>query len=326
MSESRTDAAPELRYKAGDVCRMADVQPYVLRYWESEFSVLAPDRNAQGPRLYTPRDVKIIERIKKLLYDEGYTIAGAKKRLEGEMKDGEAVPAAAPRVAVEAEAETRAPEKRAAVPAARSRAAAAATEPRASESQTSSDIANFELASPPVAALATAPLLPESSSAPSGDKPRRARPRVAPPPPDPIPTPVLFEPELGPDMPELAPPDRAPQASRRVVVEPPAQSLADAGITPITFAISSASELAARGAPEVRAEIAAREAAHAGEAAVSAESREPEEIPFEVSSAVPVAAHGASASAPKRDAPDPRIARVVTELREILELLTRDDR
>jgi len=86
MADSRGETVAEVRYKAGDVCRMADVQPYVLRYWESEFSVLAPERGAPGPRMYTPRDVKIIERIKKLLYDEGYTIAGAKKRLEGELK------------------------------------------------------------------------------------------------------------------------------------------------------------------------------------------------------------------------------------------------
>jgi DNA-binding transcriptional MerR regulator len=72
------------RYKIGDVCRIADVQPYVLRYWESEFPLLAPDRSQTGPRTYTSRELKLIERIKRLLYDEGYTIAGAKKRLEGE--------------------------------------------------------------------------------------------------------------------------------------------------------------------------------------------------------------------------------------------------
>jgi DNA-binding transcriptional MerR regulator len=96
MADSGPEAASETRYKAGDVCRMADVQPYVLRYWESEFPVLAPDRGASGPRLYTPRDIRIIERIKKLLYDEGYTIAGAKKRLEGELKGVPAVTAVAP--------------------------------------------------------------------------------------------------------------------------------------------------------------------------------------------------------------------------------------
>ncbi|MEO6325379.1 MAG: MerR family transcriptional regulator, partial [Thermoanaerobaculia bacterium] len=78
----------EVRFKIGEVCRLADVQPYVLRYWESEFPVLAPDRNASGPRSYSARELRIIERIKKLLYDEGYTIAGAKKRLETELKNG----------------------------------------------------------------------------------------------------------------------------------------------------------------------------------------------------------------------------------------------
>lgn len=74
----------EPRYKIGDVCRIADVQPYVLRYWESEFPALAPDRTATGPRTYSLRELRIIEQIKKLLYDEGYTIAGAKKKLDAE--------------------------------------------------------------------------------------------------------------------------------------------------------------------------------------------------------------------------------------------------
>jgi len=74
----------ETRYKIGEVCRIADVQPYVLRYWESEFPVLAPDKSSPGPRTYSGRELKLIERIKRLLYDEGYTIAGAKKRLESE--------------------------------------------------------------------------------------------------------------------------------------------------------------------------------------------------------------------------------------------------
>jgi DNA-binding transcriptional MerR regulator len=86
--------AAEPRYKIGDVCRIADVQPYVLRYWESEFPALAPDRTATGPRTYSVREVRIIEQIKKLLYDEGYTIAGAKKKLDAE--SGEKAPEAAP--------------------------------------------------------------------------------------------------------------------------------------------------------------------------------------------------------------------------------------
>jgi DNA-binding transcriptional MerR regulator len=79
-----TSENTEVRYKIGDVCRIADVQPYVLRYWESEFPVLAPDRSVQGPRTYSARELDLIGRIKRLLYDEGYTIAGAKKRLESE--------------------------------------------------------------------------------------------------------------------------------------------------------------------------------------------------------------------------------------------------
>jgi DNA-binding transcriptional MerR regulator len=83
MADSATPGA-ETRYKIGDVCRIADVQPYVLRYWESEFPVLAPDKSIPGPRTYSGRELKLIEQIKRLLYDEGYTIAGAKKRLESE--------------------------------------------------------------------------------------------------------------------------------------------------------------------------------------------------------------------------------------------------
>jgi DNA-binding transcriptional MerR regulator len=81
---AETGGSGETRYKIGDVCRIADVQPYVLRYWESEFPVLAPDKSIPGPRTYSSRELKLIERIKRLLYDEGYTIAGAKKRLDSE--------------------------------------------------------------------------------------------------------------------------------------------------------------------------------------------------------------------------------------------------
>jgi len=75
----------ERLYKIGEVCRMADVQPYVLRYWETEFPPLAPNKSGGGQRLYTKREIDIILRIKQLLYSEGFTIAGAKKKLEGEM-------------------------------------------------------------------------------------------------------------------------------------------------------------------------------------------------------------------------------------------------
>ena|SRR5664279_5544671 len=78
-------------YKIGEVCKVAEVQPYVLRYWETEFPPLAPNKSGGGQRLYTRHEIDIILRIKQLLYSEGFTIAGAKKRLEIEM----ASPAAA---------------------------------------------------------------------------------------------------------------------------------------------------------------------------------------------------------------------------------------
>jgi DNA-binding transcriptional MerR regulator len=81
-----TEVAEEKRlYKIGEVCRVADVQPYVLRYWETEFAALAPNKSGGGQRLYTQREIDIILRIKQLLYSEGFTIAGAKKKLEGEL-------------------------------------------------------------------------------------------------------------------------------------------------------------------------------------------------------------------------------------------------
>ena len=78
-------------YKIGEVCKIADVQPYVLRYWETEFPQLAPNKSGGGQRLYTRSEIDVILRIKVLLYSEGFTIAGAKKKLETE----DAAPAAA---------------------------------------------------------------------------------------------------------------------------------------------------------------------------------------------------------------------------------------
>lgn len=75
-------------FKPADACRMAEVAPYVLRYWETEFPALAEGKDRSTPRLYTARDVRIIARIRQLLYDEGFTVAGAKKRLEGEISEG----------------------------------------------------------------------------------------------------------------------------------------------------------------------------------------------------------------------------------------------
>jgi DNA-binding transcriptional MerR regulator len=75
----------KLFFKIGEVCEITDTQPYVLRYWESEFPALAPAKNSSGQRIYRRRDIETILRIKELLYEEGFTIAGAKKRLETEL-------------------------------------------------------------------------------------------------------------------------------------------------------------------------------------------------------------------------------------------------
>jgi DNA-binding transcriptional MerR regulator len=85
MSRMAAFAGKKDSFKIGEVCRMADVQPYVLRYWETEFAALAPGKTGGGQRTYTQREIDIILRIKQLLYTEGFTIAGAKKRLETEL-------------------------------------------------------------------------------------------------------------------------------------------------------------------------------------------------------------------------------------------------
>jgi len=75
------DAAEKLYYRIGEVEQIAGVPAYVLRYWESEFKLLRPKKNPAGQRLYRPRDLELVQRIKTLLYDERLTLEGAKKRL-----------------------------------------------------------------------------------------------------------------------------------------------------------------------------------------------------------------------------------------------------
>ena len=76
-----------LYYKIGEACKALGIQPYVLRYWETEFPALTPSKSRSGQRVYSEKELEIIRRIKELLYEEGYTIAGAKKKLEGELND-----------------------------------------------------------------------------------------------------------------------------------------------------------------------------------------------------------------------------------------------
>jgi DNA-binding transcriptional MerR regulator len=78
----------QLYYKIGEACKLLDIQPYVLRYWETEFAALSPTKSRSGQRVYSETELALIRRIKELLYDEGFTIAGAKKRLEAEIEAG----------------------------------------------------------------------------------------------------------------------------------------------------------------------------------------------------------------------------------------------
>ncbi len=74
-------------FKIGEVCDLVGVQAHVLRYWETEFSMLSPQKNRSGQRSYRRRDVEIALRIKELLYDDLFTIAGAKKKLQNELRE-----------------------------------------------------------------------------------------------------------------------------------------------------------------------------------------------------------------------------------------------
>jgi len=68
-------------YRIGDVARMAEVKPFVLRYWETEFPMLEPVKSISGHRMYRQEDVDMVLKIRRLLYDEGFTIAGARRHL-----------------------------------------------------------------------------------------------------------------------------------------------------------------------------------------------------------------------------------------------------
>jgi DNA-binding transcriptional MerR regulator len=71
----------KLFFKIGEVCELAEVEPFVLRFWESEFPSLAPQKSKAGHRVYRRKDVEMVMRIKSLLYERGFTIAGARKQL-----------------------------------------------------------------------------------------------------------------------------------------------------------------------------------------------------------------------------------------------------
>ena len=82
MNELTPVIPDKLYFKIGEVSQIAQVEPYVLRYWESEFSMMRPTRSRTRQRLYHRRDVELILEIKRLLYGEKFTISGAKKKLQ----------------------------------------------------------------------------------------------------------------------------------------------------------------------------------------------------------------------------------------------------
>src|SRR5947209_10362414 len=83
---SWSDVPDKLYFRIGEVARLCDVPAYVLRFWESEFPQLKPHKGGTGQRLYRRRDVEMALRIKTLLYDEGYTIPGARQAFKAELR------------------------------------------------------------------------------------------------------------------------------------------------------------------------------------------------------------------------------------------------
>jgi DNA-binding transcriptional MerR regulator len=81
-------------YRIGEVASLTQIEPHVLRYWETEFPALHPTKTPSGQRLYSRADIETVLTIKRLLYEEGFTIAGARKQLEND--NGHSLPAAPP--------------------------------------------------------------------------------------------------------------------------------------------------------------------------------------------------------------------------------------
>ena len=88
MADEEVVIPDKLFFKIGEVCDLVGVQAHVLRYWETEFSMLSPQKNQSGQRSYRKKDVEIALKIKQLLYKEMFTIAGARKKLQSDARQG----------------------------------------------------------------------------------------------------------------------------------------------------------------------------------------------------------------------------------------------
>lgn len=101
MTPLKTDADDGKMYRSiSEVSELVGVKPHVLRYWETQFSMLRPRKNRAGNRMYRPEEVRLLMRIKELLYERRFTIAGARRRLLDERKEPAAPAPAAPQVEI----------------------------------------------------------------------------------------------------------------------------------------------------------------------------------------------------------------------------------
>ena len=85
-SQDAPEIPDKLYFRIGEVAGLLGVEPYVLRYWETEFPTLAPKKSGTGHRLYRRKDVELLLKIKQLLYEQRYTIEGARQTLQNELK------------------------------------------------------------------------------------------------------------------------------------------------------------------------------------------------------------------------------------------------
>ena len=90
VEHQRPEIPDKLYFRIGEVSRLAGIKPYVLRFWETEFSSLGPKKSGKGHRLYRRKDVELVLEIKRLLYEKRYTIEGARKYLESRPREGAA--------------------------------------------------------------------------------------------------------------------------------------------------------------------------------------------------------------------------------------------
>ncbi|MGD2067457.1 MAG: MerR family transcriptional regulator [Gemmatimonadota bacterium] len=92
--DHREPIAKKAYYSIGEVCDLVGLKPHVLRYWETQFDVLKPNKNRAGNRVFRPKEIELVLLVKHLLYDEKYTIDGARQRLQemkssGELEEGQ---------------------------------------------------------------------------------------------------------------------------------------------------------------------------------------------------------------------------------------------